>query len=256
MNLQLTEEQALLRDSVERWVAVQMAAPGAPASPPATDSAAPASRCGVARSPIRARWAAMADFGWLAMTLPAAHEGLGLGLAEACVLAESLGAGPLALPYLPAILHAGELLAAGGDAAQRGRWLPGMASGALLVVPALTERQGLGGEAQVQATAQRCPGGWQLDGHKSVVPFGDLADAWLVSARDEAGQLRFLVVPRGTAGVRVTPFETVDGAGACALVFVAAILPEDACLRAATPAVAERALDRARVRGAGADAAG
>ena len=72
MNLQLDDEQRLLHDSVVRWVTARSA----------SDAGASVSR---------ERWAEMAGFGWLAMTLPAAHEGLGQGLAEACVLAQALG---------------------------------------------------------------------------------------------------------------------------------------------------------------------
>jgi alkylation response protein AidB-like acyl-CoA dehydrogenase len=38
-----------------------------------------------------ALWEQIADLGWLAMTIPENHDGLGLGLAELAVLAEEFG---------------------------------------------------------------------------------------------------------------------------------------------------------------------
>ncbi|MEN9314046.1 MAG: hypothetical protein RIS35_439, partial [Pseudomonadota bacterium] len=102
MNLQLTSEQQMLRESAVRWVAER----GRPAH-------------GVAPAEPASRWREMADMGWLGITLPEAHGGLGQGAAEACVLAEALGAGPVAEPFVPVALLAGGLLAAAGSEAQR-----------------------------------------------------------------------------------------------------------------------------------------
>ncbi|MBP8307975.1 MAG: acyl-CoA dehydrogenase family protein [Burkholderiaceae bacterium] len=233
MNLQLNDEQKLLRDSAVRWVAAQTAA-GAQSGPTEI-------------SQRRERWSAMAEFGWLAMTLPAEHEGLGQTLGEACVLAEALGAGPLADPYLPAIVHAAELIATGGTPAQQARWLPAIASGALLVVPADIERGAATGAAPLQTRATRAGTGWRLDGHKSVVPCGDTADAWLVSARGDDGASLCFVVARGTPGVQVQSFESVDGAGACSLRLDAAAVDEQALLAGADATLLRRAYDRAGI---------
>jgi alkylation response protein AidB-like acyl-CoA dehydrogenase len=218
MNLQLSDEQKLLRDSAVRWVAAQVAA-----------GAQGAAAGGEGR---RERWSAMAGFGWLAMTLPLEHDGLGQSLGDACVLAEALGAGPLADPYLAAIVQAAELIATGASPAQQARWLPDIASGKWLVVPADIERGAPSGSAGPRTRAKRAGAGWQLDGQKSVVPCGDGADAWLVSARDDAGASVCFLVPRGTAGVHAQDFESVDGAGACALTFKSVALDDQALLAA------------------------
>jgi alkylation response protein AidB-like acyl-CoA dehydrogenase len=229
MRFQLNEEQTLLRDSVARWVADQTAATATPS--------------------IRERWAAMAGFGWLAMTLPAEHEGLGQGLAEACVLAEALGAGPIATPYLESILIAAEVLAQAGTAAQRARWLPAIAEGRCLMVPA-TREGGRGRGVSAPVTARAEAGGWRLQGGKSVVPAGDSADAWLVSARTgqgaDAGEAWFIVA-RGTPGVSMQTFASVDGLGACALAFDGVMLPEDSRLPEGAGAAVERARHHAAV---------
>lgn len=227
MDFQLNEEQTLLRDSVVRWVAERGQAADA----------------GAGDAPS-ARWREMAGFGWLAMTLPDAYDGLGQGLAEACVVAEALGAGPVSEPYAAAIVQAAGLVAACGSDAQRRSWLPAIGSGTLLLVPALLER----GDSDA-VTVERAGGGWRLNGARGVVPSGNRAGAWLVRARDTgaAGAARFFVVPRGTPGVSLRAFDSVDGAGACALRFEGAVLPDDALLADATDDVLQRVTDHALV---------
>jgi len=227
MDFQLNEEQTLLRDSVVRWVAERGQAADA----------------GAGDAPS-ARWREMAGFGWLAMALPDAYGGLGQGLAEACVVAEALGAGPVSEPYAAGIVLAAGLVAACGSDAQRQRWLPAIGTGELLLAPALLER----GDADA-VTAERVGGGWRLSGARGVVPSGQRAGAWLVRAREAgaAGAARCFVVPRGTPGVSLRAFDTVDGAGACALRFDGAVLSDDALLAGATDDALQRATDHALV---------
>lgn len=194
MNLQLNDEQKLLHDSAQRWVAAQSAGPAT----------------GSGQDERRPRWATMGGFGWLAMTLPEAHAGLGQTLAEACLLTETFDAGPLAEPYLPAIVQAAEVISKGASEAQCARWLPPIATGEILVVPADLERPAPATPAALRTRAARQGTQWRLDGHKSIVPSGDIADAWLVSAREEGGRILYFIVPRGTAGTRATPIETVE----------------------------------------------
>lgn len=231
MNLQLTSEQQMLRESAQRWVAER----GRPAQPAQAGAGAGGER-----------WREMADMGWLAMTLPERDGGLGQGIAEACVLAEALGAGPVAEPYLPAVLQAGGLLAAGGSDAQRARWLPALAAGEALIVPATIER-GAGHRPELTATrAVREGGGWVIDGDKSIVACGQAAAAWIVAARTGEG-VAFFIVERGTAGAGTRDFETVDGAGGCALQLRGVRVDEAARLPGADLAAFERVTDHALV---------
>jgi alkylation response protein AidB-like acyl-CoA dehydrogenase len=112
------------------------------------------------------------------------------------------------------------LLAAAPDVLQAA-WLPRMASGEALVVPALFER---GSRYRLQhcgAHARQEDGGWTLTGVKHGVPAGDEADAFLVTARlsggenDNAGIGLFLVERRAA---QARGFPTHDGARAAELI--------------------------------------
>jgi alkylation response protein AidB-like acyl-CoA dehydrogenase len=231
--LQPDDAQRMLRDSAVRWVADAVAA----------------------RSSAAQRWRAMAELGWLGIAVPEAHGGLGEGLRELCIVAEALGRGPLPDPFGPVAVTAAGLLAEGGDAAQRARWLPALAAGEARVAPAALEPAGA-----PAVRAHREAGGWRLDGIKRPVPGGDAADAWLVVAQagpaaagssvaDAApgGEAAVFVVLPGTPGVQAAPFATVDGAGAVELRLDAVRVPDDARLPNADGALIARLADRERV---------
>ncbi|MCO1661051.1 acyl-CoA dehydrogenase family protein [Pseudonocardia humida] len=73
-------------------------------------------------------WKAAAEQGWLAVTVPEEHDGLGLGLVEAQVIARELGAGVAPGPWRGTVLAAEAVRLAGSDE-QRAAWLPRLASG-------------------------------------------------------------------------------------------------------------------------------
>jgi alkylation response protein AidB-like acyl-CoA dehydrogenase len=74
-------------------------------------------------------WKAAGEQGWLAVLVPEEHDGLGLGLVEAQVIARALGAGVAPGPWRGTVLAAEAVRLAGSDE-QRAAWLPRFASGA------------------------------------------------------------------------------------------------------------------------------
>jgi alkylation response protein AidB-like acyl-CoA dehydrogenase len=73
-------------------------------------------------------WKAAAEQGWLAVAVPEEHDGLGLGLVEAQVIARALGAGVAPGPWRGTVLTAEAIRLAGSDE-QKAAWLPRLASG-------------------------------------------------------------------------------------------------------------------------------
>ncbi|HXV92393.1 MAG TPA: acyl-CoA dehydrogenase family protein [Pseudonocardia sp.] len=73
-------------------------------------------------------WKAAAEQGWLAVLVPEEHEGLGLGLVEAQVIARELGAGVAPGPWRGTVLAA-EAIRLAGSGEQRAEWLPRLAVG-------------------------------------------------------------------------------------------------------------------------------
>jgi alkylation response protein AidB-like acyl-CoA dehydrogenase len=73
-------------------------------------------------------WKAAAEQGWLAVLVPEEHDGLGLGLVEAQVIARALGAGVAPGPWRGTVLAAEAIRLAGSDE-QRAHWLPRLSAG-------------------------------------------------------------------------------------------------------------------------------
>ena len=75
-----------------------------------------------------ALWKASGEQGWLAVLVPEQHDGLGLGMVDAQVIARALGAGVAPGPWRGTVLAAEAIRLAGSDD-QRAAWLPRLAAG-------------------------------------------------------------------------------------------------------------------------------
>jgi 3-oxocholest-4-en-26-oyl-CoA dehydrogenase beta subunit len=152
-------------------------------------------------------WSALGDAGLLALAVPEAHGGSGLGLVEACLVLEEQGRAVAPVPLWPTLVAA-LALAEHGSGAQQSQWLGAVATGAAVLTLGFEE---LGGaEAWEPRTAAAADGdAWKLTGEKLAVPFLPIADAVLVSALGPDGVALFLV-ERGATGVTVEPVEQTD----------------------------------------------
>jgi len=209
MDFDFTDDQEQLRDAVARWVEK-----GFP-----FDRRHTLAKAGGA---TRAVYAELAELGLTGLVIPDVYGGLGLGAVDAMVVCEELGRGLVNAPYAQAALVAPALLSA-APAEVQARWLPKIADASALVVLAHQERAARYRLNHVTTTATPQGTGWALNGAKSIVPAGDEADAFIVTARhagaagDTAG-IGLFIVDRGTAQVRGYP--TQDGARAAEVSWV------------------------------------
>src|SRR5271166_2472996 len=101
-------------------------------------------------------WLELGAAGFLAVHLPEADGGGGMGIAELAIVCEEVAAAgcPLLLMLVsPAIC--GTLLARFGTAAQRARWLPALSSGAEKMAFAITEPDAGSNSHRISTTAVR-----------------------------------------------------------------------------------------------------
>jgi acyl-CoA dehydrogenase len=84
-------------------------------------------------------WETAVEQGWTALSVPEQYGGLGLGLAEMGLIAQSMGAVTAGAPFLSANDAFVQLLLAGSDEAARDAWLPRIAAGEAIGVAALGE---------------------------------------------------------------------------------------------------------------------
>ncbi len=150
---------------------------------------------------------ALADHGYLGLTVPEAYGGPGLDmLANAIVLEEVARA----CAATAAILDVQNSLAAEpiiryGTEEQKKRYLPRLVTGELLGAFSLTEPQA-GSEAyNLQTSAVREKGGYRLSGRKTLCTNASRADLYVVFARTDPGPgprgISAFVVEKGTPGL-------------------------------------------------------
>jgi acyl-CoA dehydrogenase len=135
-------------------------------------------------------WKAVGEHGWLAVLVPEAHDGLGLGLLDAAVLARCWGEACAPGPLLTTLVAA-EAIRLAGTPEQQAQWLPKVAAGEAK----LTFADG------VVKTA-----GDKLTGTVDHVEYAHVADRIVVAA--DAGTL-FLVDP-ASSGVTVERVDALD----------------------------------------------
>jgi len=163
------------------------------------------------RRPCAELWTALAQAGFLGVSIPEEFGGGGGGLTELAIVCEEIGAQgtPLLLLVVSAAIS-GEVIAEFGTDAQRKAWLPGLAAGTIKVVFAITEPDAGSNTHRLATTAVRDGGEWVLSGTKHYISGVDEAQAVLVVARtgrDEAGNARLslFLVPAGAPGLQARP---------------------------------------------------
>ncbi|HEX5064723.1 MAG TPA: acyl-CoA dehydrogenase family protein [Myxococcota bacterium] len=156
-------------------------------------------------------WMRMAELGWVGLTFPEAHGGVGLGWEDLVVVLEETGRTLFPSPLIATVL-AGNAIARHGDAAQQKRWLPRLASGAAIGTFAYLEAGDAHDPAAIALRGRRDGDGFVLDGEKLFVPDAASADLFVVAFRtgDAPDALSLAVIERGAKGVTALRDATMD----------------------------------------------
>lgn len=159
-------------------------------------------------------WEALGNRGFLGINLPEKYGGGGAGIAELSIVEEELGAAgcPLLMIVVsPAIC--GSLLVRYGTDAQKGEWLPAIASGKTIMSFAITEPDAGSNSHEVTTIATRTSSGWRLRGTKHYISGVDTARAVIVVARTRSADgstdsgLSLFLVETDRPGLALAPIE-------------------------------------------------
>ncbi|MFF1306294.1 acyl-CoA dehydrogenase family protein [Streptomyces sp. NPDC058307] len=187
-------------------------------------------------------WRDVAATGLLSLTVPEHLGGAGAGFEAVSTALETAaaGCGPGGLWFAVCahLLACQEPLVAFGDSEQQQRFLPGMMTGDVIGAHASTEYEAGSDVLSVRTAATHAAdGAWTLNGSKSFVTNGPIADVFLVLARTAPGSplagLTSFLVPRGTPGLSVgPPLEKagLQGSSLGTLRLDDCELPDSACL--------------------------
>ena len=204
MDFELSDEQRLLKDSVERLTTQRY------------DFETRKKFMAEPDGWSRAMWKQYVDLGLTALPFSEDHGGIGGGPVETMIVMEAFGRALALEPYLATVILGGGFLRHGASDTVKSELLPKVAAGEALLAFAHIERQARYDLADVATTAKKDGAGYVLNGEKSLALHGDAADKLIVSAR-LAGEQRakngiglFLVDAR-QEGVSRRGYPTMDG---------------------------------------------
>ncbi|MCV7088617.1 acyl-CoA dehydrogenase family protein [Mycobacterium interjectum] len=192
MNLELTDEQAALRDTTRRFLAEK-----APISGHVRELLD--DQTGV----DEAVWRGLADLGVTGLLVPEEHGGAGMTMVEAGVVAEELGAALHPGPWLSTAVAAARTLTRLRGDASAATILAGIADGTSIATVGFLDE----GAARVEVAGQGRD--TVLRGEIAGVPDAAAADTLLVLAGDQASTGLF-ALRTGSAGISVTPEPGID----------------------------------------------
>jgi len=196
--LVLTEEEQMVRESAADFLS-QKAGPGALRK--IRDTANPQGFSSEV-------WLEMAELGWPSILIEEAQGGLGFSHVAMGQIMELCGSTLACSPLFSTAVVGASALSLGGD---RLALLPKVAAGSLTLALAIDEAPRHNPQG-IATRAVRRGDGYILDGEKTFVVDGNVADYLIVSVRadkDPEDVLLFLV-PRDAKGVTITKTEMVD----------------------------------------------
>ena len=212
MDFDLSEEQSLLKDSLERLLSERY-------------SFEQRQRIMATPEGFSAEmWGRYAEMGLMALPFAEEDGGLGGTPVETMIVMESFGRALVLEPYFPTVVLGGSLIRFGGNDAQRAELVPAIAEGAMKLAFAQGERDSRWDLHHVETIAAKDGSGWRISGKKFVVLGGDSADRLFVTARaagaarDEGGIGVFLIDAKAN-GVSMRGYRTQDGQRAAEVTF-------------------------------------
>ena len=204
MNFELTEEQQILIDSVERFIGDHYELEAR-------------QKYATGKNGFNAdNWSTMAELGWLALTAPEANGGFGGTRLDTMLLMEQFGKGLVVEPFLANIVLGANALIRAGTEQQVAALLPDILAGSAFIAVGYAEEQSRFDLNDVVTHAKQNNDAYVVNGKKCMVQNGGCADHIIISARTSGGQfdeagISLFIVPRDAEGLKVTPFPTVDG---------------------------------------------
>lgn len=204
MNFNISEEQAMIKDSVARFVT--------------DDYSFDKRNKNVAMEAgfNPANWQTFAELGWLSIPFPEALGGFGGSVVDTMVIMEEFGKGLVAEPYVATVLLFGGLLAHSGEGELQQQLIAKIIDGSLQGSFAYLERQSRFELSDVKSSAVPKGENYLLNGEKTVVFNGSAAEKIIISARTSGGQydengISLFIVDADTDGLSRTDYRLMDG---------------------------------------------
>jgi hypothetical protein len=223
MDIQLTEEQEMLRNSVQRLLREQY------------DFDTRRKIVATEEGWCRMQWDRFAEMGLLAAPLPEEYGGLGQRSLATMIIMQEFGRNLVVEPFFETVVLAGGLIEDVGSAAQREAFLPEIAEGKSTWALAWTEAGSRYDLNDVSTTARKSGDSYILSGAKAAVIGAPWADRLIVSARTSGDRrdrdgISLFIVDRESANLHLQSFRTIDGRRAAEITMRDVRVPADQLL--------------------------
>ena len=204
MDFELSEDQAMLKDSVGRLTADLY------------DFERRKHHRQGANGYSDEMWGRFAEQGLLMLPFAEEDGGLGLGAVETMIVMEAIGRSLVVEPYFATVVLAGGLIRHAASSEQKAELVPAIGGGELKLAFAHAERAARHELAHVETKAVAKGAGYALTGEKTLVLHGDSADKLIVSARlsgNARGRdgIALFLVDANAPGVSRRGYPTQDG---------------------------------------------
>lgn len=153
----------------------------------------------------------LAGMGVFGLTIPEEYGGFGLSKASMVVVSEELSRGYIGVGSLGTRSEiAAELILCGGTEAQKAKWLPGLASGAILPTAVFTEPNTGSDLGSLRTRARKAGEDWVITGNKTWITHAARTHVMTVLARSVEGTTDYrglsMFLAEKTPGTDETPF--------------------------------------------------
>ena len=204
MNFELSEEQKMIQQSVERFVQENYDLP---------------KRVEISsKDPGYSKdyWDSMAELGWLGLPFNEEDGGFGGNQIDTLVIMEQFGKGLVLEPFLANIVLGGGAIQIGGSEELKKEILPSLIEGTKQITLAYAEQQSRFDLEDVATSARLEGNKYIINGQKSMVLNAESADHLVVVARTSGGQvdekgISLFLVDSNSNGLEKQNFPTVDG---------------------------------------------
>lgn len=200
-----------------------------------------------------ATWNSMVELGWAGIPFPEEFGGLDFGYKGLGVVTQETGRTLTASPLMASVWAGGSLLNLAGSKDQKAELLPKIAGGELLLALAVEESH-RHNPYNIATSASVAGSGYKLDGKKTFVLDGHVANKLMVVARTGGNQsdregISLFLVDRNAAGVSVERTIMADSRNAANISLSGVAVGADALVGSLGEGAAalDQALDIARI---------
>ena len=182
----------------------------------------------------QAIWAQMIELGWAGMAIPEAYGGFDFGYGGLGVVLEETGKTLVSSPLISTVLIGATAIAQLGNETQKQELLPKIVAGELLTALALDEHTSHN-PSKIATTATKVDGGYSLNGSKTFVLDGHIANMLIVVARTsgETGSeqgISLFLVDASAKGLSVVRTIMVDSRNSSNIQFDNVVVADQALL--------------------------